>query len=147
MNAAILANDCTGNVDDLAGRWTDSTLEILKASGVNGLSVPMELETWHTLKDVLQSTVSRQRSLPVPPASVDELMEHIFLQATVRVARKFEPESDTFELENRLRPLIQRQRRKAIENRPHVQRSRRTNRITFHAFHHLAGTPKGSSSI
>ena len=55
------ANDITRLVDDLAGHWTDAALESLKAAGIRAISVDMELETWRSLKKVLQAHFRWQR--------------------------------------------------------------------------------------
>jgi len=112
MNAA---NEVARLVDDLAARWTDSVLELLKVSGVMGSSVAMELETWHALKDALQLTLRRHQGLRSPPISVDAFMRQIFLWTMLRVARKFAPGFDSFAMEDRLRPWLGRRKIKASE--------------------------------
>src|SRR5580658_6144596 len=94
-------------VDDLSASWTDSVLDMLSTSGVHGASVSMELETWKSLKDVINLTVRRQQSLPFSPVSADDFMKQVLLLAMLRVARRFAPALDTFGLEYRLRPWVQ----------------------------------------
>ena len=50
MNAV---NQLTAIVDDLAARWTDYILEKIGATGVNKITVDIELETWHIVKKAL----------------------------------------------------------------------------------------------
>jgi hypothetical protein len=52
-------------VDDLAAHWTDPVLEILKVGGIGNISVEMELATWRTLKEVLNTELRWQRSFRV----------------------------------------------------------------------------------
>jgi putative addiction module component (TIGR02574 family) len=112
MNAT---NDKSGLADELAARWTDSALEILAAAGIHGSSVDMEIESWHTLTEVLQSAAHRQEGLWFRPLNVQKFMQHILFSALQRVARKFAPKIDAFDLMNRIRPSIRRQKVKARE--------------------------------
>jgi len=118
MNAA---NDSTRAADELAARWTDSALEILAFSGIRHVSVPMELETWHTLKEVMQLVVRRQQSLPFAPMDVDVFMKKVLFAAILQVARKFAHEFDTFALEYRLRFWIRSRKLPPAEHRIYLQ--------------------------
>jgi hypothetical protein len=103
MNAA---NDSARWVDDLSALWTDPALEMLKASGVQGPSVPMELETWQSLKETMQLALCRQQGLPSTPMPIGIFVQQVVLAAVLRVARKFAPEFDALTLEFRLRPWV-----------------------------------------
>jgi hypothetical protein len=59
MNTAI---DTTNMVDELVGRWTDLALSNSRAAGIERVGVDMEIETWRTLKNLLESEVGRGRS-------------------------------------------------------------------------------------
>ena len=110
------ANDMTNLVEDLAAHWTDPALEILRAVGVHDVSVDMELETWQTLKKVLQSELRWQRAFRFSTlVSLGTLMEQVFRQATLSVAQRFEPQSVTSEFENRIRRLAGDRRSTAAE--------------------------------
>ena len=110
------ANDITNLVEDLAAHWTDPALEILRAVGVHDVSVDMELETWQTLKKVLQSELRWQRAFRFSTlVSLGTLMEQVFRQATLSVAQRFEPQSVTSEFENRIRRLAGDRRSTAAE--------------------------------
>jgi hypothetical protein len=103
-------------VEDLAAHWTDPALEILRAVGVHDVSVDMELETWQTLKKVLQSELRWQRAFRFSTlVSLGTLMEQVFRQATLSVAQRFEPQSVTSEFENRIRRLAGDRRSTAAE--------------------------------
>ena len=111
-----MANDITNLVEDLAAHWTDPALEILRAVGVHDVSVDMELETWQTLKKVLQSELRWQRAFRFSTlVSLGTLMEQVFRQATLSVAQRFEPQSVTSEFENRIRRLAGDRRSTAAE--------------------------------
>ena len=110
------ANDMTNLVEDLAAHWTDPALEILRAVGVHDVSVDLELETWQTLKKVLQSELRWQRAFRFSTlVSLGTLMEQVFRQATLSVAQRFEPQSVTSEFENRIRRLAGDRRSTAAE--------------------------------
>jgi hypothetical protein len=110
------ANDITNLVEDLAAHWTEPALEILKAAGFHEVSVDMELETWQTLKKVLQSELRWQRAFRFSTlVSLGTLMEQVFRQATLSVAQRFEPESVSSEFENRIRRLAGDRRSTAAE--------------------------------
>ena len=110
------ANDMTNLVEDLAAHWTDPALEILRAVGVHDVSVDMELETWQTLKKVLQSELRWQRAFRFSTlVSLGTLMEQVFREATLLVAQRFQPESVTSEFENRIRRSASDRRSTAAE--------------------------------
>jgi hypothetical protein len=50
-------NDFSPSIDDLAARWTERALDVLKAAGMREISVDTELETWHMLKKMLRSAL------------------------------------------------------------------------------------------
>ena len=88
MNAA---NDMSELVDDLAARWTDSALEVLNALGIRGSSVEMELESWHTLQDVLRmQPLAGSKTCVLNPRTLHVHEADSFL-ALLRVTRKFTP--------------------------------------------------------
>jgi hypothetical protein len=110
------ANDITNLVEDVAAHWTDPALEFLRAAGIHGVSVDMELETWRTLKKVLQSELRWQRAFRFSTlVSLGTLMEQVLRQATLSVALRFEPQSVSSEFETRIRRLAGDRRSTAAE--------------------------------
>jgi hypothetical protein len=110
------ANDITNLVEDLAAHWTEPALDILKAAGIHEVSVDMELETWQTLKKVLQSELRWQRAFRFSTlVSLGTLMEQVFRQATLSVAQRLEPQSVSSEFKNRIRRLAGDRRSTAAE--------------------------------
>jgi len=74
---------------DLAGAWTESALEILGAAGVQ-VSVPMELETWRIMSQILQFEI-RERGFQLRTfVSAESLKEQVILQTTLLARRKFD---------------------------------------------------------
>ena len=111
-------NDITRIVNDLAGHWTDPTLEILKAAGVQHVSVEMELEAWRALKGALQSEIRWQRAFRFSKlVSLSSLMEQVLRKAALAVARKFGPQAGFRDVENRIRHLVGGRRATAVERR------------------------------
>jgi hypothetical protein len=90
-------------VDDLAGHWTERTLEILHGAGIGRITVDMEVEAWRTLKELLCSIW--QRSLRSTPASLTAFASQTLSKAALSVAREFEPQSVSREFENRIDEL------------------------------------------
>jgi hypothetical protein len=110
------ASDITNLVEDLAAHWTEPALEMLRGAGIRAVSVEMELETWQTLKKVLQSELRWQRAFRFSTlVSLGTLMEQVFRQATLSVAQRFEPQSVSSEFENRIRRLAGDRRSTAAE--------------------------------
>jgi hypothetical protein len=100
-------NDSTRLVDDLAAQWTEPALEILKAGGVPAISIDMELETWRTLKEVLQAEIRWQRAFRFSTlVSLSMLMEQVLRKAALLVAKKFVPVAVTPEFRLRIRSLV-----------------------------------------
>jgi hypothetical protein len=94
-------------VDNLAGHWTELALAILKAAGIGPISVEMELEMWHTLKNVLRSELRWQRAFRLPTLiSLSTVTEQVLRKATLLVAQKFEPQAVTYAFERWLRQSI-----------------------------------------
>jgi hypothetical protein len=90
------ANDFALLVDDLAGHWTESVLEILKAAGVQPIAVDMELEAWRTLKNVLHAELRSQRAFrQATRVSLGALMELALRKAALQVSGAFEPRLDS----------------------------------------------------
>jgi len=110
------ANDITNLVEDLAAHWTDPALEILRAAGIHAVSVEMELQTWQTLKKVLQSELRWQRAFRFSTlVSLGTLMEQVFRQATFSVVAGSVHQSVSSEFENRIRRLAGDRRSTAAE--------------------------------
>jgi hypothetical protein len=100
-------NDLTRFVNELAGHWTDPTLEILKGAGIQQISVDMEVEAWQTLKKILHSELRWQcafRSSTL--VSLTALMEQVLRQAALFTARKIVPQIASTELEKRIRSAV-----------------------------------------
>jgi hypothetical protein len=98
-----VANDMTLSMDELAGYWTEPALKMLKAAGIERISVEMEVEAWRMLKRVLRGKMRWQvwfRSSR--PVSLSMLMRHTLRTAVFWVARKFEPQSVSFDFQNRI---------------------------------------------
>ena len=110
------ANDSTRLADDLAAHWTDPALEILKAAGVDVVSVDMELETWQTLMQILQAELRWQRAFRLATrVSLSMLMEQVLRKTTLLVARKFAAQAVSAEFMNRLQRLVHDRRTTAAE--------------------------------
>jgi hypothetical protein len=112
------ASNLTRLVDELAGLWTEPALEILKAAGIQRVSLDMELESWRTLKGVLRAELRWQQALRLPTlVSLSTLMEKVLRKATLYVARTFEPRSFTYAFESRIRRLTGERRSTPAERR------------------------------
>ena len=47
-------------VDDLAGYWTEPMMHLLKAAGMQHVSVDLEIATWHVLRAALMKELGRK---------------------------------------------------------------------------------------
>jgi hypothetical protein len=100
MNAS---NDISRLVEELAAYWTEPALHILKGAGVRKISVDMELEIWHTLKEMLGAELRWQRVFrSATLGSLSTLMEQTLREAALLIARKFEPESASHDFEHQV---------------------------------------------
>jgi hypothetical protein len=82
-------DDMTRLVDELAAAWTEPALEILSATGMQSITVDMELEMWEILKDVLHSELRWQRAFRSSTVvSLRMLMEQVFQSAVVFVYQR-----------------------------------------------------------
>lgn len=109
-------------VDDLAAHWTDPALEILKAAGVPAISIDMELDTWRTLKEVLQSELRWQRAFRFSTlVSLGMLMEQVLRKATLSAAQKFAPQAVADDFENRIRRSVRDRRATVAERRLYAE--------------------------
>jgi len=97
------ANDLTLLVDDLAGHWTESALEILTDAGIRQVSVAMEVEIWKTLKKLVRSELRGQQEYPFSTlGSLSALMEQVLRRAAMRAAQQFEPQALTADFKARI---------------------------------------------
>jgi hypothetical protein len=94
------ANDIAALVDNLAGHWTDSALEILKALDVPAISIDLELATWQALKQALQSHLREQQWRP--STGLEGVLTNVLHRATLQVAQQFAPWSEPAEWESRI---------------------------------------------
>ncbi len=103
-------------IDDLAAHWTDAALEILKTAGVPAISIELELEIWHTLKDVLRAELRWQRAFRFSTlVSMGTLMEQVLRKATLLTARRFLRQSDSADFERRVRGYVRERRATDVE--------------------------------
>lgn len=116
------ANDLTLLVDDLAGHWTESVLEILKAAGIQRISVDTELEAWRTVKKVLHAELRWQRAFRLPTlVSLSTMMEEVLRKATLLVTRKLEPQLVSPAFESRIRQSVGERQATAVERRLYAE--------------------------
>jgi hypothetical protein len=115
MNTAI---DTTKMVDDLAGYWTDLALSISRAAGIERVGVEMEIETWRTLKNLLESEVARGHSPWFSTLlSQGSLMHRVLGKAVVWVALKLQPQAVSRQFKNRVAWLARQAGPSAVERR------------------------------
>ncbi len=106
----------TQDIDDLAAHWADRALEILKAAGIQHLTVDMELAAWELMKDALHGELRWQQSFRMSTLmSLSGLMEEVLRKAVHAVVEQFEPEALSYEFENRVNQLVHEQRSTAAE--------------------------------
>jgi hypothetical protein len=109
-------SDLTQLIDDLAAHWTDHALEILKAAGFEVVSIDMEMAAWELLKDALHAELRWQQSFRMSTLmSVSSLMEQVLRKTAHAIAEEFEPQSISYEFENRINQLVSEQRSTAME--------------------------------
>lgn len=98
------ANDFTRLVTDLSAHWTDRALQVLKAAGLQQISVAMELAAWRTVERILHTELNWQTALRLPTLrSLSALTEQVLNRAAVRVAQRFEPSTVTSGFKTRVR--------------------------------------------
>src|SRR5262245_27356774 len=101
------------SISDLAAELTDLALEVLSKAG-GGISVDLELETWHALTAELQREFdilhrhhrSRPSSLDADDFHLGGTIEQVVHRAAVRVLGAFEPERCPTEIEALVRPAV-----------------------------------------
>jgi hypothetical protein len=109
-------------VDNLAGHWSDSVLEILRGAGVHPISVAMELKAWRTLKDVLHAELRWQRAFrQATRVSLSAVMELALHKAALQVAVAFGPQLDSLPVRNRIRQLAGNRRSTPAERRLYAE--------------------------
>jgi len=111
-------NDSTRLVEDLAAHWTDPALAILKAAGIQRISLEMELQTWRILTEVLQSELRWQRAFRLSTlVSLGTLTEQVLDKAILLAARRFAPDLISADVESRIRGLVRDRRTTTAEHR------------------------------
>ncbi len=109
-------------VDDLAAHWTDPALEILKAAGVSAVSIDMELETWRTLREILQAELRWQRAFRFSTlVSLGTVMEEVLRDTILAVAQKFAPQALSFAFDRRVQQSVRDRRATASERRLYAE--------------------------
>jgi hypothetical protein len=97
-------DDMTRLVDELAALWTEPALEILSATGMQSITVDMEVEMWGILKDVLHTELRWQRAFRSSTVvSLRMLMEQVFRTAASFVYQRHTPWPIPYEFSARVR--------------------------------------------
>jgi hypothetical protein len=113
-----IKRDFASLVDDLAALWTEPVLEIMKASGVNVISVDMEIETWRTLRRVVHAQLRWQRAFRYSTlVSIGMVMQDAIREVTLLLMARSHPCLVSSQFEGQIRLWAGERRSTATERR------------------------------
>jgi len=88
--------------NNLTAHWSESVLQMLKAAGVEYLSVETEIDAWHTLRKVLLSELLGEQAFRRSTLeSLSALMERVLRRSAERVAARIHAVTPQFQKEMR----------------------------------------------